>query len=187
MRLRHLENLRDLTLSESPDESEMHDSSVTRIQAVECGCQHDPGVRCLLGRRFGARAALEAGVGAVFVFPMHIGAAAFGVLALYYDGATTLDHEQMNLGLSFAASAADLLLDSPADGAGEALGLDHQSAQEFRSQVYQAQGMVMVSLGVSLAEALARMRAHAFANGQDLAALSAAIVAGTTRLPNDRC
>ena len=133
-----------------------------------------------------APAALEAGVGAVFVFPMRIGAAAFGVLALYYDAATTLDHEQMNLGLSFAAYATDLLLESTANGATGFLGLDHQSAQEFRSEVYQAQGMVMVSLGVGLAEALARMRAHAFAHGQDLAALSAAIVAGTTRLPNDR-
>lgn len=131
-------------------------------------------------------AALRAGMGAAFVFPMRVGAAAFGVLGLYYDSATRLDHAQMNLGLTFAAQATDLLLESTTSGLGAPLGLDHQSAQEFRSEVYQAQGMVMESLGVSLAEALARMRAHAFANGQDLAHLSAAIVAGTTRLSNDR-
>lgn len=131
-------------------------------------------------------AALEAGMGAAFVFPMHIGAAAFGVLGLYYDCATTLDHDQLNVGLTFAALATDLLVNSTAHDAGAPRGLDRQTAQEFRSEVYQAQGMVMVSLGVGLAEALARMRAHAFATEQDLAHLSAAIVAGTTRLSNDR-
>ena len=42
--------------------------------------------------------------------------------------------------------------------------------------------MVMVDLGIGLADALARMRAHAFATGIDLNVLAVDIIAGTTRL-----
>jgi AmiR/NasT family two-component response regulator len=54
-----------------------------------------------------------------------------------------------------------------------------------RDQVYPAQGMVMVQLGVSLPEALARLRAHAFATDQDLADLAADVLAGRLHLPSD--
>ena len=37
-----------------------------------------------------------------------------------------------------------------------------------RAEVYQAQGMIMVQLGVSLTEALIRMRAHAYAEQRPL-------------------
>ena len=47
-----------------------------------------------------------------------------------------------------------------------------------RAEVHQAQGMVMVDLGVDLADALVRMRAHAFAVGIPLIDLARAIIAG---------
>ena len=53
---------------------------------------------------------------------------------------------------------------------------------DFRDEVYQAQGMVMATLGISLNDAMARMRAHAYANNQDLNDLAADIVAGRTQL-----
>jgi hypothetical protein len=46
--------------------------------------------------------------------------------------------------------------------------------------------MTMVDLGVSLPEALARMRAHAYATEQDLAELATDIIAGRTILPADQ-
>ena len=51
------------------------------------------------------------------------------------------------------------------DGAAEPGTLTPSSlagAVSSRAEVYQAQGMVMVDLDVSLVDALARMRAHAF-------------------------
>jgi hypothetical protein len=42
--------------------------------------------------------------------------------------------------------------------------------------------MVMVDLGITLQEALARMRAQAYASDQDLADLAADILAGRTRV-----
>ena len=44
--------------------------------------------------------------------------------------------------------------------------------------VYQAQGMVMVDLGVSLAEALVRLRAYAFVQGRPVAEVARDAVAG---------
>ena len=42
--------------------------------------------------------------------------------------------------------------------------------------VYQAQGMVMIQLEVSLDEAMIRLRAYAFASGRGLAEIARAIV-----------
>jgi hypothetical protein len=47
-----------------------------------------------------------------------------------------------------------------------------------RAEVHQAQGMVMVVLGVSLAEALLLMRARAFALGRPLADLAGDVLSG---------
>jgi AmiR/NasT family two-component response regulator len=49
-------------------------------------------------------------------------------------------------------------------------------------EVYQAQGMVMVDLGVGLDEALVRLRGHAFVEGRPVAAVARDIVAGRLRL-----
>ncbi len=47
-----------------------------------------------------------------------------------------------------------------------------------RTEVHQAQGMVMVFLGLSLAEALVLMRARAFATGRSLTELARDVVFG---------
>jgi hypothetical protein len=47
--------------------------------------------------------------------------------------------------------------------------LRHSPRHDRRDEIYQAQGMVMVRLGITLEQALARMRGHAFAAGQELA------------------
>ena len=58
-------------------------------------------------------------------------------------------------------------------------------ALDLRTEVYQAQGMVMVQLDITLNAALARMRATAFSRGVDLGQLSADIVAGRAQLTDD--
>ena len=45
-------------------------------------------------------------------------------------------------------------------------------------EIYQAQGMVVADLGVDPAEALARMRAHAFGNEMPLLDLARDIISG---------
>ena len=129
--------------------------------------------------------AAEAGVGAALAFPMQLGAARFGALAAFHPRPLQLVPAVTALGVGLAAVATEVLLDraartDPANGQ-PALGAD----LDLRVEVYQAQGMVMSALGMTMADALARMRAHAFATGRDLPAVAADIVAGRLDLPDD--
>jgi len=132
-----------------------------------------------------APAASAAGVRAVFALPLQVGAATFGVLTLSGDVPRTFTRAELRTALMFAELATEMLMDNSAAEPG--LGLDpaHHEAMAIHGQIYQAQGMTMVDLGVSLPEALARMRAHAFATEQDLADLATDIIAGRTVLPAD--
>ncbi|GEP35299.1 hypothetical protein NSZ01_30670 [Nocardioides szechwanensis] len=121
--------------------------------------------------------AVAAGVLSCYSFPLHVGAAIFGVLGLYPARAAGLDPTGLDTALVFSEVATELLLDGSAPGDRQ-LARSLGAALDTHAHVYQAQGMVMVELGVSLAEALARMRAHAWVTGQDLTVLAGEIVAG---------
>lgn len=132
-----------------------------------------------------APAAAEHGVRAVFAFPLQIGAVRVGVLDLYVDASGPLPPEDLALALTFAEVAAVTLVDGQTrTGHGEvSAGLDE--ALGYRSELYQAQGMVMVQLGVDLTEAMARLRAHAYAVDRRLAVVAADVVGGRLRLDPD--
>ena len=128
-----------------------------------------------------ASAATDAGVGGVFVFPLQVGAVGLGGLSVFADRAGSLSEDQLSTGLSFAEIATELLLDHATTDEGEIdPGLD--LALGHRAEVYQAQGMVMIALGVSLLEALVRMRAYAFSHDQPLIELAREIIRDRRRL-----
>jgi GAF domain len=133
-----------------------------------------------------APAASAAGIGAVFGLPLQVGAATFGVLTLYGPVRRVFDRTEMRTALMFAELATELLMDNSTAEPAVGLHPDHHAAMAIHGQIYQAQGMTMVDLGVSLAEALARMRAHAYATDQDLADLATDIIDGRTILPSDQ-
>lgn len=126
--------------------------------------------------------ALALGVHAVFCVPLHVGAIQLGVLEWYDVRPRALDAEETAMLFEFAAMGTELLLGDPdvpldvADRLGAVL--------DQREQVYQAQGMVMVDLGSDLAEAMARMRAHAFSRGVPLLVIAREVIGGLT-LPGD--
>ena len=126
-----------------------------------------------------------AGVRAMFVFPLQVGAARFGLLSLFADQRRVLNHDELERCLAFAELATELLIDGPGANVNGHLDPDLLNALELRTEVYQAQGMVTVQLGITLNAALARLRARAFALGVELGQLSADIVAGRTQLTND--
>ncbi|MGH8881991.1 MAG: GAF and ANTAR domain-containing protein, partial [Stackebrandtia sp.] len=128
-------------------------------------------------------AATAAGVAAAFAFPLCVGAAGLGVLDVFADRPGPLRDGQVAVALTFADAATDMLLETAAPDGHLDEGL--QTALDYRTEIYQAQGMVMIQLDVSLTEALARMRAHAFATERDLTELSRAIVSGGVRLDRD--
>jgi GAF domain/ANTAR domain len=122
------------------------------------------------------QAAGEVDLRAVHSFPLLVGAVALGVLELYATEVHTLQDDSAPLALAFSHLATGILLGDQApgeDGTWEPL-------VDPRAEIHQAQGMVMVDLGVDLAEALVRMRAHAFTEGIALIDLARAIIAGYT-------
>lgn len=132
-----------------------------------------------------AAAAQSEGVKAVFAFPLQIGRARAGALDIYRDQPGALTQGALSQALTFADLAMGLLLETQtATEPGRTAHLD--DALAYRLEVYQAQGMVMVDLGVSLDEAMARLRAHAYAHDRSLTDVARDIVQGNLRLSQDK-
>lgn len=128
------------------------------------------------------RAVGEHDVRAVFAFPLQIGAARMGAMDVYRDTVGGLPGETLDQALTFAELATTALLDSQRDSAEPQVLRD---AVDNRYQVFQAQGMVMVQLGVSLAEAMVRIRAHAYAQERRITDIADDILAGKLILEPD--
>jgi hypothetical protein len=143
------------------------------------------------GRRwpgFAAQAHLL-GAGAVFAFPLTMGAIRAGVMGMYRSSPGPLPWERFGDALILADVATVLLLDGAdhdGDGAAGPV-LDGQSPDLalHRAEIDQATGMLTVQLDVPVAEAFARLRAYAYAHERRLADVAADIVARRLRLHND--
>lgn len=129
-----------------------------------------------------AQAGVEAGVLAVFAFPLQIGAIAIGVLVLYRDRAGVLSADELAYGLVLADVATQLILGLQAGAPPDTLHELLANEPPHWAQVHQATGMVAVQLGVPLDEAFVRLRAHAFADGRPLRVLAREVVDGRLRL-----
>jgi ABC-type tungstate transport system substrate-binding protein len=131
-----------------------------------------------------AEAAERAGVVAVYAFPMRMGAIRIGVLVFYRDRVGELSAEEAAYGLVFADVATHMVLGlqagAPADELHEVLA----DEPPHWAEIHQATGMVSVQLDVALSEAFVRLRAHAFASGRSLRAVSRDILHGRLRLAN---
>ena len=123
-------------------------------------------------------AAREAGVRAVFAFPLRVGGAGFGVLEIHSDVPGSLGHDGLADALTFAQLATDVVLRARLTTPGGELQPGLASAMDDHSKVHQAQGMLMVSLGVPLAEALVLMRSYAFSHGLTLLEVAHRVHAG---------
>lgn len=84
---------------------------------------------------------IESGVGGVFAFPLHVRAAAFGVLTIYTPAAGRLDSEQLAMTLTFAERATEILLDGDASTSEGSLHAGVEQALTGRTQIYQAGGL----------------------------------------------
>ncbi|WP_460807805.1 GAF and ANTAR domain-containing protein [Nocardioides salsibiostraticola] len=133
----------------------------------------------------------ERGVVSVHSYPLGLGAIRLGVLSFYNNRPTTYAPRQIGSALVLVDLAIEILLDTVSMGQGGGGAADDQGSEglatlvagDLPASVYQAQGRVMVDHEVSLAEALLRIRAHAFGSGRELSDLADDIVAGRVRLP----
>ena len=125
--------------------------------------------------------ALDAGVRAVFGFPLRVGGVRLGALNLYRDQPGTLSDDQHADALAMADVAAEAVLQLQAGVPRGRLAAELEAGADFRYIVHQASGMVAAQLQVSVAQALIRLRAYAFANNRLLSEVAEAVVARQLR------
>jgi hypothetical protein len=134
-------------------------------------------------------AARRLGAGAVFVFPLIVGAIRAGVMGLYRGSPGPLPTGQLGDLLILADAATVMLLSSTyANGNDEdGAGLDGQAPDLalHRAEIDQATGMLTVQLGVSAGEAFARLRAYAYSQDRRLTEVAGDIVGRRLRLHRD--
>jgi len=127
-------------------------------------------------------AAVAAGARAVFGFPLQVGGVRLGALNLYRDQPGPMSDDQHADALILADVVAQALLAMQAHALPGGLGPELEEGANFRFVVHQASGMVAVQLGVSVGEALIRLRAYAFGNDRLVADVAEEIVARKLRL-----
>lgn len=125
--------------------------------------------------------AVDAGVQAVFGFPLQVGAVRLGALNLYCDRSGSLTVEQYADALVMADVAAQALLAMQANASPGQLAAELEASSDFQTVVHQATGMVAAQLGASVGQALIRLRAHAFGNDRPLVEVAAAVVERSLR------
>ena len=130
--------------------------------------------------------ARASGIGAVFAYPLIVDRVNVGVLTLYQRHEGDLSNAQHEAAGALAEVLAETVLSLQRDAPPGRLAPALKMVVAYREEIYQAAGMVAIQLTVSAADALARIRAFAFANDQAVAATAARIVSGRLVLDNDR-
>ncbi|MFG1928913.1 GAF and ANTAR domain-containing protein [Cryptosporangium sp. NPDC048952] len=135
-----------------------------------------------------APAARAAGVRAVFAFPLQMGTVRLGVLDVFRDTVGALSDDHLIDARTFADVTVAALLDAQesTEEAGNASDIGIGDAIEHRAEVFQAQGMVMVQIEGTISEAMARMRAHAYAESRGLSEIARDVLAGRLSFDRDR-
>jgi hypothetical protein len=113
---------------------------------------------------FATPPAVEAGVRAVFAFPVRQGAARLGAVNLYRDRPGPLSDDQHADALVMADVVARWVLDRQADAPPGTLAAELELSADFHFVVHNAAGKVSVQAGISVTEALVRLRAFAFSH-----------------------
>ena len=128
--------------------------------------------------------ALEAGVRAVFALPLRVGGIRLGVLDLYRDHPGPLEEADLAEALHYADAATSILLHlqslEPLHPGGPLI-----PVVESRAEVHQATGVIAVEAGVSLSEAMALLRARAFAAGRPVLDLARSVMAREVSFVDD--
>jgi hypothetical protein len=105
---------------------------------------------------------------------------------LYQDRAGDLTDEQADDSLAVADVLAQTMLTIQSLSQPDVLADELSDVGAHRAEVHQASGMLAVQLGIGVAEALVRLRAHAYASDRPVAAVADDIVGRRLRLGDDR-
>ncbi|MFC8143571.1 GAF and ANTAR domain-containing protein [Streptomyces paradoxus] len=130
-----------------------------------------------------AQQATEAGVRAVYAVPLGSGAVCVGTLDLYRDRPGGLTDRQLHVARIVAGVMTVALMALPHGDEPEAADGDDwlSGLATDHDEVYRAVGMIMAQLGVGADDALARLRADAFAHGRTALDVARDVIAHRTR------
>jgi hypothetical protein len=132
-----------------------------------------------------ALAAGSTGARALFALPLRSGAIRLGVFVLHRTSAGPLTLEQVSDAQVLTDIVMSLVLDELA-GIHPDPGVTAVDTMPFdQAEVHQATGMLSVQMGVTMDEALVRLRAHAFVHDQRAVDVARAIVGRRLRLSPD--
>jgi hypothetical protein len=126
--------------------------------------------------------AIKAGARAIFAFPIHMGAVRFGALVLYRGRFGKLENEQYTDSLVMATVMARTILALQANAPPGSLALELEIGANFHFVVHQAAGMTSVQMEIDVAEAMVRLRGHAFRTGQSVDEVSQDVVTRRLRI-----
>jgi hypothetical protein len=126
--------------------------------------------------------ALEAGVRGVFGLPMRVGTVRLGALNLYRDRPGPLSDDQHADALVLADVAARWVLEAQAGAPPDTIAEALEVGADFHFVVHNAAGVVSEQLGISVTDALIRLRAYAFGADRLLADVAEDVVARRLRL-----
>lgn len=129
--------------------------------------------------------ALELGTRGVFALPLNAGSKCIGVLTLYHDVAGPFSPEQRADGLVVADALTRSMIETQSRNETDLLAAELDDAASHRAEVHQASGMVAVQLGVGVADAEARLRAHAYAANRSVVDVARDVVERRLRLDDD--
>jgi hypothetical protein len=115
-------------------------------------------------------------VRAIFAFPVAMGAVTVGVVDLYSTSPGSLSPSEMTTVRRLARSVAGPAVGAAIRSADGESSTDARGVPMIRREVHQATGMVLVQLQTTATEAFSLLRAHAFATGRSVEAVSRDVV-----------
>lgn len=105
-------------------------------------------------------------VGALFSFPLLMGAVTVGTVGLYRQAAGALSPQQIEIAVTLASALTDVAVRRAIAGADNEGTGESMVTPAMRREVHQATGMILVQLDTTATLAYSRLQAHAFANGR---------------------
>ena len=126
--------------------------------------------------------AVDAGVRAVFGFPVESGPVCIGALDVYLDRPGDLSERQRADARVLTEVISRTVLDVQANAPPGVVPVPLEATVEHRAVVHQASGMVSAQLGIAVEDALARIRAYAYVHGSPVNEVARDIVGRELRL-----
>jgi hypothetical protein len=122
-----------------------------------------------------SRAISTVPVGAIFAFPLTMGAVTVGVVDLYRSTPGALRADEVSAGLALAEEISEQAL-LQAVASASVSGAESAMTPAMRREIHQATGMILIQLNVSATEAFTRLQARAFADSRSVAEVAHDVV-----------